>query len=166
MTKHHVATAGVMLVVISLSAGRAVASSATGGQAATRSTAVAWMTDLSSGDARAACDLQDVLEVDGVPCEQLPVQRGPAYCAEIPPRPTLTPSQQVRRVWGSGGRGSAIVAQANRPIRVRATLRLERIQGRWRVTALEYGSTRSAPAGLADVGPDLNLIGRFLWPVC
>jgi hypothetical protein len=133
---------------------------------ALRSATVEWVRYMARGNAARACELQVEEEVNGVPCAQLPPAfTPPPSCPEGGAEARyLSPREQILKVKRDGPKGSALLRSSRSSISFQATLRLRRIDGTWRISALEWTGHRLIPAGLANEGP--RRVRNRLWPVC
>jgi hypothetical protein len=131
--------------------------------ASPRRTAVAWVGDMRSGNAAAACRLQDVQEVEGKPCGSLPpiVHHCPKQTGPPPKVEARSVAEQVGAVHVDGDRASAVVKAAPLSSRFSVVLGL-RHTDRWRIASVRGGSRVVSPAGEIVTTPILTK----LWPAC
>lgn len=130
---------------------------------ASRDTAVAWVGDMRSGNAAAACRLQDVPEVEGKSCDSLPpiVHHCPKQAGPPPAVKTRSIAEQVGALRGNGDRAFAVIKAAPLASHFSAVLGLRRTD-RWRVAFVRRASRVISPAGAIVTTP---LLTR-LWPAC
>jgi hypothetical protein len=128
-----------------------------------RQTAVAWVGDMRSGNAAAACRLQDVPEVEGKSCGSLPpiVHHCPKQTGPPPKVRARSVAEQVGAVRVNGDRATAVVKAAPLSSHFSVVLGL-RHTDRWRITSVRHGSRTVSPAGKIVTTP---LLTR-LWPAC
>lgn len=128
-----------------------------------RQTAVAWVGDMRSGNAAAACRLQDVPEVEGRSCDSLPpiVHHCPKQTGPLPKVKARSVADQVGAVRVNGDRASAVIKAAPLASHFSVVLGL-RHTDRWRVTSVRHGSQVISPAGAIVSTPILTK----LWPAC
>lgn len=128
-----------------------------------RQTARAWVGDMRSGKAAAACRLQDVQEVEGKSCGSLPpiVHHCPKQTGPLPKVKARSVAEQVGAVNVNGDQASAVIKAAPLSSHYSVTLGL-RHTDRWRVTSIRRGSRTISPAGEIVSTPILTK----LWPAC
>jgi hypothetical protein len=128
-----------------------------------RQTATAWVGDMRSGNAAAACRLQDVPEVEGKSCGSLPpiVHHCPKQTGPLPKVKARSVAEQVGAVKVNGDQATAVIKAAPLSSHFSATLTLRRTD-RWRVTSVRRGSRTISPAGAIVSTPILTK----LWPAC
>jgi hypothetical protein len=148
----------------SLLAALACTSAAVNAASATpRQTALAWVGDMRSGDAAAACRLQVTPEVEGKPCDSLPpiVHHCPKQTGPLPKVKARSVAEQVGAVRVNGDQASAVIKAAPLSSHFSVTLGL-RHTDKWRVTSIRRGSRTISPAGEIVSTPILTK----LWPAC
>jgi hypothetical protein len=155
----------VGLVVVGIAIGVAEPSGAEAGTSP-QQVAEAWVRALAGGNTMAACDLQLVREVEGVPCASLPriVYHCKKEVAGTPAVPARTPSEQVGAVKVSGSRATAWITSMRRSSNYRAMLTLRR-SGGWQIDSLQARGHVFSPAGLVASKPYGSVLQR-LWPGC
>lgn len=128
-----------------------------------RQTATAWVGDMRSGNAAAACRLQDVPEVEGKPCASLPpiVHHCPKQTGPLPKVKARSVAEEVGAVRVNGDRASAVIKAAPLKSHFSVVLGLQHTD-RWRVTSVRHGSQVISPAGEIVSTPILTK----LWPAC
>ncbi|MGN6274517.1 MAG: hypothetical protein ACTHNP_01135 [Solirubrobacterales bacterium] len=129
-----------------------------------RQTAVAWVGDMRSGNAAAACRLQVVPEVEGKPCGSLPriVHHCPKQTGPLPKVKARSVAEQVGVVHVDGDKASAVLKAAPLHSRFSVVLGLQHTDGKWRVASVRRGSRTISPAGQIVSTPILTK----LWPAC
>jgi hypothetical protein len=128
-----------------------------------RQTATAWVGEMRSGNAAAACRLQDVPEVEGKSCGSLPriVHHCPKQSGPLPKVKARSVAEQVGAVRVNGDQATAVVKAAPLGSHFSVVLGLRRTD-RWRVAFVRHGNRTVSPAGEITTTPLLTK----LWPAC
>ncbi len=150
----------IALLLVAFACMAAVVSAASTGP---RQTATAWVGDLRSGNAAAACRLQDVPEVEGKSCGSLPpiVHHCPKQTGPLPKVKARSVAEQVGAVKVNGDQATAVIKAAPLSSHFTVVLGLQHTD-RWRVTSVRHGNRTISPAGEITTTP---LLTR-LWPAC
>jgi hypothetical protein len=114
-----------------------------------------WARYIGEGNQRAACEMQTLKDIKGMPCGELPTLhtlKCPAVRigAKPPYRKSeiRTVSEQVGEFTEeSPTRGFVVINAQVKASKMRGALGLEQVEGVWRVVYLRHGSETFVPAG-------------------